>query len=166
MLRAEQVADLAAGEGRQPAGMLARDQRVPQSAVRSRRRGRDLEAMDLRRMRRNAGRILDPGRKQARRPVDRLGGRRRKDDPRILPGQRRKRLQAPRNLKPARGIEKRELPADPAPEGPAAAELLLRQNRGDPLALRRAAQDAADLGLCHGRIGCTAEIAVVQNFLS
>ena len=115
-------------------------------------------------MRRNARRLLDPVRKQARRPVDRLGGRRRQDDPRILPGQRRKRLQAPRHLKPAGGVDKRELPADPAPEGPAAAEPLLRQNRGDPLALRRAAQGAADLGLCHDRIGCTAEIALFSTF--
>ena len=164
MLRADQIAHLAAGEGRQPARMLARDQRVPHGAVRSRRRGRDLEAADLRRMRRNSGRLRNPVRKLARRPVDRRRGRRRQHDPRILPGQRRKRLQAPRNLKPAGDVEKRELPADPAPEGPAAAELLLRQNRGDPLALRRAAQRAADLGLCHGRIGCTAEIALSSTF--
>ena len=158
-LQGRRVLDRRHSEPPAPAGV----ERAHEHRLR-RRRGRDLEAADLRRMRRNAGRLLDPGRKQARRPVDRLGGRRRKDDPRILTGQRRKRLQAPRHLKPARGVDKRELPADPAPEGPAAAEPLLRQNRGDPLALRRSAQDAADLGLRHGRIGCTAEIALYSAF--
>ncbi len=38
------------------------------------------------------------------------------------------------------------------------------QEAGDPLALRRAAQDAADPGLCHGRIGYTAGNALFSTF--
>ena len=91
------------------------------------------------------------------------GGRRRQDDPRILPGQRRQRLQAPRNLKPPGRVDKRKLPADPVPEGPAAAELLLRQNRGDPLALRQAAQGAAGVVHIFGSSGCNAASPPIEE---
>ena len=132
----------AADEGRQPARTLARDQRVPHGAVRtptprprSRGRGFATDAAE----RRTAPRPRPEAGAASGRPPRRPAAEGRSPDP--------PRPAASTNEN-SRQIRR--------PEGPAAAEPLLRQNRSDPLALRRAAQDAADPGLCHGRIGCTA----------
>ena len=166
MRRANEVADLAAGKGRDPVRMLARDQRVPQGAVRSGRNQPDIKSADLRRMRRNPDRLRYIRRKLARPVVLARGPRPRQNDLRRPLGEGRQRLHAARNLKTAGRIHKRELLADPATQCPPAVKLFLRQNRDNPRACRLAAQGAADLRLCHGDTGIHGRIRVVLPFLS
>ena len=143
--RADEVADLAAREGRHPVRMLARDQRVPQGPVRSARDGDDPEVPYPRGMRRH---ILGFGdiRLELARPVpDRRRLRRRKGDAGIPLGQGAERFHASGKPRPAARVEKRELLADAAAQGGSAVEPFLRQDRRHPRDRRLVPQGAADL---------------------
>ena len=113
MRRTDEIPDLAPGEGRHPMRVFTRDQRVPQCAVRARGHHRDLETIDLRRMRRDPDRFCDIGGKLTRGVVDYRRTARRQDDVGYRLGQRRQRLHAARDLQPAGGVDERKFLTHP-----------------------------------------------------
>ena len=166
MRRTDEIPDLAPGEGRHPMRVFTRDQRVPQCAVRARGHHRDPQIIDLRRMRRDPDRFCDIGGKLTRGVVECRRTARRQDNVGYRLGQRRQRLHAARDLQPAGGVDERKFLTHPPSQGPSAVKLLLRQDRGNPRALRRTAQGAADLRLRHSGTGIQHRIHDVQTFLS
>ena len=126
--RTDEVADLAAREGRHPVRVLACDQRVPQSPVRRVRDGGDPEIPYPRGMRWNSFGLGDIGLEQARPAVHRRGLRRRKDDVRNPFGQGGERLHAAGKLRAPARVGERELLADPPAQGGPTVEPLLRQD--------------------------------------
>ena len=163
MGRAHEVAELAAGEGRHAVRMLARDQRVPQGAVRGRGDHLDRQVANPGRMRRDPGRFRNIGVKLAR-PV---GHRRRpgrwQDNARDRVRQCRQRLHAAGNLEATGRVDKGEFRANTSAKGAAAVERLLRQDRGYARNCRFVPQGAADLGLCHGGVDITQRNRIVQS---
>ena len=145
--RTNEVAHLAAREGRHPVRVLTCDQRVPQSPVRRVRDGDDPEIPYPRGMRWHSFGLGDIGLEQARPALHRGGLRRRKDDVGNSFGQGGERLHAPGKLRAPARVGERKLLADPPPQGGAAVEPLPRQDRRDTRNRRLVAQCAADPGL-------------------
>ena len=167
MPRTDEIPDLASGEGRHPMRVFTRDQRVPQCAVRARGHHRDLEIFDLRRMRRDPRPVLrHRWQADARccRPTGAPRGGRTMSG--TASASAASAFMQPGDLKTAGDVDKRKFLTDPASQGPSAVKVLLRQDRGNPRALRRTAQGAADLRLRHRDTGIQHRTHDVQTLLS